>query len=169
MLRKSESKSSKKDLISKSKKMEKEGSHVGSKWNKTNVLIEDQMLSRYIPVTQRFSLLALKSMLNNFKMVYVKPVKGTYGNGIMRVEKQEENGEITFDYQAGTKKKHFDSFLNLYRSIMNHKMKRKYLIQQGIHLLKYHKCLFDIRIMVQKSSKGIWKSTGIIGLSLIHI
>jgi hypothetical protein len=45
---------------------------------------------------------------------------------------------------------------------MKNKMKREYIVQQGIHLLKYNECIFDFRIMVQKNAKGIWESTGII-------
>ncbi|WP_221413080.1 YheC/YheD family protein, partial [Peribacillus simplex] len=38
-----------------------------------------------------------------------------------------------------------------------------YLIQQGIHLLRYQGRPFDLRVLTQRSPSGQWVSTGIIG------
>lgn len=145
------------------KKIQKKGQYVGSKWNKTNVLLENHKISKFIPKTRKLNQSVLNSMLNEFKMIYVKPINGTYGIGVIRVEKHEENGKTTFHYQQGTEKKHLKSLPALYQTIMKNKMKRSYIAQQGIHLLKYKSRLFDLRIMVQRNIKGIWESTGIIG------
>ena len=145
------------------KKMRKAGQYVGSKWNKTNVLLQSRKISRFIPKTRKLNQSVLNTMLNEFKMIYLKPINGTYGKGVIRVEKHQENGKITFQYQQGTEKKHLGSLSALYRTVMKNKMRRSYIAQQGIHLLKYKNCLFDLRIMVQRNLKGVWESTGIIG------
>jgi glutathione synthase/RimK-type ligase-like ATP-grasp enzyme len=150
-------------IAEKLKNLQKSGVYIGSKWIKTNVLLRNPFISRFIPKTKKLKLLVLKTMLDEFKMVYIKPINGTYGIGVMRVEKQKENGHNTFNYQQGTVKRHFSTLPALYRSIMKSKMKREYIAQQGIHLLKYNSCLFDLRIMVQKNLKGVWETTGIIG------
>jgi len=143
--------------------MPKSGQCVGSKWSKTNVLLQNRLTRKYIPKTRKLNQKVLTAMLNEFKMIYLKPINGTYGKGVIRVEKHLKNGLITFHYQQGTDKKRFLAFPGLYQTIMKHKMKREYIVQQGIHLLKYKKRLFDLRIMVQRNLKGIWESTGIIG------
>lgn len=145
------------------KKMRKAGQYVGSKWNKTNVLLQSRKISRFIPKTRKLNQSVLNTMLNEFKMIYLKPINGTYGKGVIRVEKHQVNGKITFQYQQGTEKKHLGSLSALYRTVMKNKMRRSYIAQQGIHLLKYKNCLFDLRIMVQRNLKGVWESTGIIG------
>jgi glutathione synthase/RimK-type ligase-like ATP-grasp enzyme len=144
-------------------KMQKSGQYVGSKWSKTNVLLHNRLIRRFIPKTRKLNQIVLNEMLNEFKMIYLKPINGTYGKGVIRVEKQKEFGKITFHYQQGTKKKQFTTISALHQTIMKKKMKRKYIAQQGIHLLKYNNCLFDLRIMVQKNLKGVWETTGIIG------
>ncbi|QGQ96476.1 YheC/YheD family protein [Paenibacillus psychroresistens] len=150
-------------LAEKVRKLTKTGEYIGSKWGKTNVLLHNRYLSRFIPVTRKLNESIVKEMLNEFEMIYLKPIKGTYGQGVMRVEKHSINGRIIFSYQQGTDKKRFLDFPTLYQKIKQKKLKRKYIAQQGIHLLKYNKCLFDLRIMVQKNLKKVWETTGIIG------
>jgi glutathione synthase/RimK-type ligase-like ATP-grasp enzyme len=150
-------------LIEKLKKNVKSGRYVGSKWNKTNVLLENKEMSKFVPTTQKLDPLVLKSMLNEYKMVYLKPINGTYGKGVIRAEKHGEGEPAAFHYQMGMRRRNFISFPALYGSIKENKMKRKYIVQQGIHLLTYNKRLFDLRIMVQKNLQGIWETTGIIG------
>jgi glutathione synthase/RimK-type ligase-like ATP-grasp enzyme len=149
-------------LIKKLRKLQAIGQYIGSKWKINNVLLANKQISRFIPKTEKLEESVLISMLNEYKMVYLKPIKGTYGKGVIRVEKQQEDEKTTFFYQQGTEKKRFLSLPALFMSIMKNKMKRKYIVQQGIHLLKYNECIFDLRIMVQKNPKGKWETTGII-------
>ncbi|MEX2462389.1 MAG: YheC/YheD family protein [Paenibacillaceae bacterium] len=144
-------------------KMQKHGQYVGSKWNKTNVLLQDRYISKYIPKTRKLNQSVFNSMLNKFLMIYLKPINGTYGKGVIRVAKQLNREKITFHYQQGSEKKRFLTLRDLYQAVMKNKMKRKYIAQQGIHLLKYNNRLFDLRIMVQRDLKGSWETTGIIG------
>ncbi|REK64053.1 MAG: ATP-binding protein [Cohnella sp.] len=133
--------------------------NVLSKWLKTKALLKDPKIRKLVPETRRMNEKTLRSMLNRYAMVYVKPIAGTYGNGVMRVERA--NGVYT--YQTGEKKRTFSSFASLYRSILRHKRKRPYLVQKGIRLLKYKGRRFDIRVMVQRNLQGTWEKTGIIG------
>ncbi|GGE00664.1 hypothetical protein GCM10010911_69480 [Paenibacillus nasutitermitis] len=99
-------------------------------------------------------------MLNDYRMVYVKPELGTFGNGVIRVENQD--GHYTF--QLGTRLRAFTSFEAMATALQASAIKsRSYLIQRGIHLLKHRKRRFDIRVMVQKNARNDWESTGIIG------
>ncbi|MDB5054413.1 MAG: endospore coat-associated protein [Bacilli bacterium] len=105
-------------IIEKLKNIKNSGQHIGSKWNKTNVLLGNREISKYIPKTKKLNQFVLKSMLDEFKMVYLKPINGTYGNGVIRVEKHEEGEEVTFHYQMGIEKKNFLSLPSLYRYII---------------------------------------------------
>jgi glutathione synthase/RimK-type ligase-like ATP-grasp enzyme len=95
-------------------------------------------------------------------MVYVKPNVGSYGNGVIRVEWREV-GDRPYRYQAGLQVRQFQTFEGLQQSLGNVTKHRKYLVQQGIHLLTFKRIRFDIRVMVQRNPQGTWVTTGIIG------
>lgn len=133
--------------------------NVLSKWLKTNAILRDPMIRTFVPDTRRMNRNSLLAMLNLYSMVYIKPDAGTYGKGVMRVERQ--NG--SYSYQHGNRKRAFRSYDSLYQSILRHKRNRPYLVQKGIHLLKYKGRPFDIRVMVQRNPSRAWETTGMIG------
>lgn len=133
--------------------------YVLSKWLKTKAILKDPKIRMVVPETRRMSKKSLQQMLNRYSMVYIKPKMGTYGKGVMRVER----GNGSYWYQTEEKKRVFGSFPSMYRSILRNKRKRPYLVQKGIHLLKYKGRRFDIRVMVQRNRKQAWEMTGMIG------
>lgn len=133
--------------------------NVLSKWLKTKAILKDPEVRKLVPDTRRMTRDSLRAMLSRYGMVYIKPEAGTYGKGVMRVESRGGS----YSYQAEEKKRIFNSFDAMYRSILRHKRKRPYLVQKGIHLLKYKGRAFDIRVMVQRNRARAWETTGIIG------
>ncbi|PQP84092.1 endospore coat-associated protein [Paenibacillus sp. PCH8] len=59
---------------------------VSSKWAKTAVLQRSRNVNEYIPVTRKYSRQTLERMTELFESNYIKPDRGTYGNGVMRVK-----------------------------------------------------------------------------------
>lgn len=116
-----------------------------------------------MPATRVMTKAALQTMLNQHRMVYVKPDMGSFGQGVMRVEKITSSKGTQYLYQHGDRPRAFSSFDRLYRAIGGSKIKKNYLVQKGIHLLKFRQRRFDIRVMIQKSPKGAWEATGLIG------
>ncbi|AOZ93109.1 YheC/YheD family protein [Paenibacillus crassostreae] len=135
---------------------------ITSKWIKTNALLGNQAISRFIPLTLRLTKKNLSDMLAAYGMVYIKPEHGTHGNGVIRAELIKERN-ASFQYQLDVNKKTFRNYDSFYQSLRKLTKKKSYLVQRGIHLLKYNKRRFDIRVMVQLSPKGTWETTGIIG------
>ncbi|MHA7964918.1 YheC/YheD family protein [Paenibacillus sp. CAU 1782] len=133
---------------------------VRSKWAKTKVLMKSPRLAPSIPLTKVFNRDSLRSLLQNYEMVYVKPMSGTFGKGVIRVESTHDS---SFRYQTGTNEQNASSFDELYRGLRRITGTRKYLVQQGIHLLKHRKRRFDLRVMVQRNPRGSWETTGVIG------
>ncbi|RED52703.1 YheC/YheD family protein [Cohnella lupini] len=135
---------------------------VRSKQAKTDVLLRDPVLTEYVPSTRDFSPSTVEEMLEKYGMIYVKPVNGTYGSGVIRIEKDTENVQPYF-FQSGEKKYAFGNFDEMYRKLLTVKKNKSYLSQQGIELLKFSGRRFDLRVMVQKNPKGNWETTGMIG------
>jgi len=136
---------------------------LGSKWSKTKILMRSKDMSRYVPVTVKLNKGSLQKMLNLYKMVYVKPEFGTMGMGVIRVEKFAVRGKFAYRCQLGFQSHTFHQYDQLYRMIEKIKLKRGYLVQRGIHLLKFKQRPFDVRVMVQQSPAGRWETTGVIG------
>ncbi|EJW18825.1 YheC/YheD family protein [Paenibacillus alvei] len=130
-----------------------------SKWKKTKIL-QDSSLRTYIPKTSVYSALRLKEMLNQYQMVYVKPDLGTHGKGVMRVTQRANN---SFELREGTSTATFTDIESLTARIKKRIGKRKYLIQQGIHMLTHRGRKFDLRVFVQKNLNNKWEVMSILG------
>jgi glutathione synthase/RimK-type ligase-like ATP-grasp enzyme len=135
---------------------------IRSKWAKTDALLADPVIREYVPATRSFDRSNVEQMLDQYGMIYVKPIYGTFGNGVIRIEKRTDDAEPYF-FQSGERKYAFASFDEMYRKLLVVKKRRDYIAQQGIHLLKFAGRRFDLRVMVQKNPLSRWETTGIIG------
>lgn len=134
--------------------------HLRSKWLKTKAILHDPFVRGLVPDTRRLTRESLGAMLNRYRMIYVKPSSGTFGQGVMRVERA---GGV-YAYQSGERKRAFRSLGALHASIRRRQRGRAYLAQRGIRLLKYKGRRFDIRVMAQRNPRTrAWEATGIIG------
>ncbi|WP_409342343.1 YheC/YheD family protein [Paenibacillus sp. MBLB4367] len=136
--------------------------HVVSKWAKTEALLEYESIKPFIPKTMRMTAGNLRDMLEQLRMVYVKPDKGTYGGGVMRVEITGGEQPL-YRYQLGERVRKYRTYPALFRNIRRSAGRRSYLAQKGIHLLTYKNRRFDLRVMVQLNPQKNWETTGIIG------
>ncbi|WP_373230419.1 YheC/YheD family protein [Cohnella sp.] len=135
---------------------------VRSKWAKTDVLLADPLLKEYVPKTRIFKRATVEQMLQQYEMIYVKPIYGTFGNGVIRIEKNSGAARPYF-FQSGEHKYSFATFDAMYLKLLQIKKKKAYLCQQGIHLLEYSGRRYDLRVMVQKNPRLHWEATGMIG------
>lgn len=150
---------------------------VASKWAKTQVLLQNQQVSPYIPLTQKYTRATLGNMLENTPLVYIKPDRGTYGNGVMNVQRHGEPdapaGEqpaegppctgVEYTLRYGIRSETYANLDALHLAILRHTRGKFYIIQQGIVTLKYEERQFDLRILTQKTPYRNWETTGIIG------
>jgi len=128
-----------------------------SKWTKTKWLLNSVKAQKYVPKTLRFSRSNLEIILSQFPTVYFKPTNGTGGFNIIRIKKLA-NGYLL---QHSSEKIHCSTFGALYRQLRKHAKRRPYLLQKGIKLAAVNGNPFDIRVMVQKSKNGTWRSTAL--------
>ncbi|WP_246096547.1 YheC/YheD family protein [Paenibacillus sinopodophylli] len=144
---------------------------VADKWAKSEVLRGDPVLVRHLPQTKLLTEKSLSEMLQKWGMVYAKPIRGSQGNGVMRVElksrKRSNGGDGVsgkkYVYQLGEKRHVFSSYETFYRSFRRTIKGKGYLVQKGIRLLKHEGRPFDIRLVMQQSPQGIWEATGTLG------
>ncbi|WP_231637329.1 YheC/YheD family protein [Paenibacillus sp. FJAT-27812] len=141
--------------------------YIPDKWAKTEVLKNDAEIKKHLPLTQILSESGLREMLGKWRMVYVKPTRGSRGRGVMRVEaiegKEAGRSARSYAYQLGEKRLTFGTYKAMYRSILSQVKGNAYLVQKGIQLLKHKGRPFDIRLVVQQAPRGGWEATATVG------
>ncbi|ANS77332.1 hypothetical protein AWM70_19045 [Paenibacillus yonginensis] len=143
---------------------------VSSKWEKTKVLSRNSRLNSYIPDTRPFSAEQLQLMLEQYNTVFIKPDRGTYGIGVMSIERYQDNPSSTdtdspwlYKLRYGIESRVFGSLGEMHEILAERMNGKFYVIQRGIALLTYESRKFDLRVLVQKNLKGAWETTGFIG------
>ncbi|NMI04943.1 YheC/YheD family protein [Paenibacillus sp. SZ31] len=131
---------------------------LASKWRKTAALLKYPVAAVHIPQTKAFNSGNLLHMLSRYGMVYVKPIVGGGGYGVIRVSA----GGGTYRYTHMKTTRSFASFSQMYRSLVRVKARRRYLIQQGIHLATIQGRPVDYRVKVVKTERG-WVFRSLVG------
>lgn len=129
------------------------------KLGKHNFMKRFNAINTFLPDTRIASKSNIKTMIRLYESLYLKPDEGTGGHGIYKITKTK-NG---YSLRSGTTSRDFNSIDALYGSLHISFKQIKYVVQQGIDLLKHNKRAFDIRVMVQKNRNKILIPTGIVG------
>ncbi len=121
-------------------------------------LLQNRFASN-LPVTTRYTRPQLRSMMDRFRSLYIKPQSGSVGKGIIRITRKKTAGWMVQLPHAS-----FVTGKQKAEAKVNHFVKRRnYLIQQAIPLAKYNGNPYDIRVTVQRGSSGNWQVTGMYG------
>ncbi|WP_261302109.1 YheC/YheD family endospore coat-associated protein [Paenibacillus andongensis] len=138
-----------------------------NKWTLFGWLNSAKESKPYIPDTlQLNSANDLTQLLRKHAVLYLKPVKGKAGRGIMRIDRlTTANGRRNYRLSRQEDKKMTYSYHNSTDELWNewnkHRGTHDYIVQQGIALTRYKDRAYDLRALVQKTSKGVWSVSGI--------
>jgi len=136
--------------------------HFFDKQSLFNMLESRPEVEGFLPETRKLDTLArLKTFCTVYPFVYLKPVLGKAGKGIMRLEQVNGKWHLQRVYEQKVITRHFSSLESVWRYLKKLTNKKKYIIQQGIPLACYRGRPFDVRVLVQKNGKGEWGVTGI--------
>jgi len=113
----------------------------------------------HLPATVRYSKGQLKRMMERYAGLFIKPVSGSVGKGILQLVKV--NGGT---WKLKGRGKPVTAHADKIRSIVHRAVGgRRYLIQQAIRLARYRGRPYDIRVTVQKGGDGHWHVVGMFG------
>ncbi|WP_164472757.1 YheC/YheD family protein [Cohnella candidum] len=132
--------------------------YVTSKLKKNGILLQNKEIRSHIPPTRSFTVKRFQTMLRRYGMVYLKPVHGLKGIGIMRAEKTGR----AYRLRQGVTAVRFRSFRELRHHVVRRIRRKSYLVQRGIWTLRSGGRPFDFRIMVQLNERKKWEVTGIV-------
>jgi glutathione synthase/RimK-type ligase-like ATP-grasp enzyme len=135
--------------------------------NKTEVfdaLKVDSSLQAYLPESYLFkNYQMLKSMCARHKVVFLKPIVGSLGKGIIRIVRERGRYVCHFSNVNGTIKQNYANLSSLFKLISGKLKRAKFQIQQGVNLISAGGSPVDFRALVQRDDKGEWKITSIVG------
>ncbi len=131
------------------------------KWKTFRILSRYPELKEHIPDTERVQTAqSIHDMLEKWQAVFVKPVNGSQGKNIIRIEKGKQ--EYSYQYQMN-QKMHRGSASDLRRVFF--RLRRvmsgqTHIVQQQIRLLRVENRVADVRVVVQKNRFNHWQVTG---------
>ncbi|ASA20291.1 YheC/YheD family protein [Paenibacillus donghaensis] len=127
-------------------------------------LRQDPTLQRYLPESHLLNGYAvMKRMCGQYASVFLKPVRGSLGKGILRISKEEGGGyRLLSTTPLGTRKQIYPTLTKLFQSIAPKMKTTRYQIQQGLPLMELGRRPVDFRALVQKNGTGKWGVTSIV-------
>lgn len=139
---------------------------MANKWITYQILNKSPQVAPYLPSTQLFTdQHTLMQMLNRKQTVYIKPINGTGGRGIIRIAPIGANlFEVQGrDLQRRMMRTRKVNAVTLNKLLQPIRKERRNIMQQGINTRLPNGRVHDFRALVQKNGEGIWEVTGIAG------
>jgi hypothetical protein len=138
-----------------------------NKWSLFEWLNKSAHTRKYIPATEQLSSpFRLERLLRNHPVVYLKPIKGKAGKGIMRLERKigkynQPEYELCVQSNKEMVYRVHQSIDSLWKDVDERRGTKEYIMQQGITLTSYNSRAYDLRVLIQKNALGAWSVTGI--------
>jgi hypothetical protein len=117
----------------------------------------------YLPESHSFkNSTQLRTMCTRYRSVFLKPITGSLGKGIIRITKSASGFQVALSSMNGVNKVNYSS-LNALISGLSGKLKTgKYQIQQGVDLIAVGGRPVDFRALVHKNITGKWAVSSIV-------
>ncbi len=127
-------------------------------------LRQEPALQRYLPESHALSGFPLiKRMCAHYPVVFLKPVRGSLGKGILRISREEGGSyRLQTTTTLGTRTISYPSLAKLFRAVAPKMRTTRYQIQQGLSLIEVGRRPVDFRALVQKNGTGKWGVTSIV-------
>ncbi|WP_324616499.1 YheC/YheD family endospore coat-associated protein [Paenibacillus bouchesdurhonensis] len=136
------------------------------KWTVYTLLSHKPRFKRHLPETKTFQTMNdVYKIMRSHPSVYIKPMQGTGGRGILRVDRISPDFYLLQGRKLNREiipaQKVHKAKLGSY--LMRWKAKKRYLVQQGIEIKLPNGRVHDYRMLVQKNGSGHWEVTGCVG------
>lgn len=129
-----------------------------------SALHNDSSVRRHLPESHLFTNFEqLNKMSKRYGSVFLKPVTGSLGKGIIRVSSSGAQVLCQHNSLTGTTSKKYPSLKKAFPTIRSKVRGKRYLIQQGLKLITVQKRPVDFRALVQRNETATWTITSIVG------
>jgi len=138
-----------------------------NKWVVYRTLGKVTSFRPHLPITKLYeSPDDVKELLKKFQTVYLKPINGTGGRGILRIDRDRDSSLLLQgrNHSRSIVTPRRVSRNNLPSAIGNWDMHGdRYIVQQGLNIKLPNGRIHDYRMLVQKNGSGNWEVTGCAG------
>ncbi|SDN04598.1 YheC/D like ATP-grasp [Paenibacillus sp. yr247] len=131
---------------------------IANKWSKFAVLLRHAGVAKHIPDMRRFSASNLQVMLRQYLFVVAKPIIGTGGSGVVKIQKTS-NGYLLHNSET---KRTFRTWKGLFSALNRIRQNRPFMLQQGIHLATIDGRPVDYRVKLAKAGRS-WIIRAVVG------
>jgi hypothetical protein len=133
------------------------------KWEAYQLLSQDPRMAPHLPETAQLTKAAVAlAMAGRHPVIYIKPVAGSAGRGIMRC-RLAAPGLLCVQYisrETGARRESHVNASQLDQWLAGRRRPNRYIVQQGLSLAVFHGRPADVRVLVQKDDSGLWQVTG---------
>jgi hypothetical protein len=127
------------------------------KWQLYDRLSKYSALRKYMPETVPFSNFKdVISMLNKHKFIFLKTFHGSKGYEVISIKRVNRKYKLNY-YDNGVKEIILNKIKEVEKFVYNFMEGSKFIVQQGIDLLKYEDHNTDLRVFIQKDEEGLWQ------------
>lgn len=119
---------------------------------------------RYLPESHAYTGTAqLRKMCLRYRSVFLKPITGSLGKGIIRITRKPSGGYTVDTSSVGTTaKQSYASLDALIRALSGKLRVNRYQVQRGLELIRVGNRPVDFRALVQKDRSGKWNVTSVV-------
>lgn len=118
---------------------------------------------QYLPMTKKYNTpRLLQSMLRTYPVLYLKPIHGSEGRGIIRLLRNTQGYIMDQTTLSSYDRQHFKKLSKMVKYLSPKLRKKTYLIQQGIDFIEWNGATIDFRALLQKNRFGNWKIISLI-------
>ncbi|MDF2721292.1 MAG: endospore coat-associated protein [Paenibacillus sp.] len=139
---------------------------IANKWGMYQFLAKSASIREYLPATRTYTdHRDVLELLQHHRRLYMKPINGTGGRGILRIEKQR-NGHILLQGRQQNRRIIAPKLVSpkqLPGALAGWGSSARYLVQQGINTKLPDGRVHDYRLLIQKTGSGEWEVTGCAG------
>lgn len=134
-----------------------------SKWKMYQSLSGDETLKSYLPYTEIMTNTAqVFELLDAYNRIYIKPLLGLRGHGIIRLTKESEVYLIELRQQNENNLIRCSGAEEATENLKNLLGAQPCMLQQGIELIRINNRLIDFRCVMQKNGLGLWECKAIV-------
>ncbi|MEF3307603.1 YheC/YheD family protein [Paenibacillus sp. GYB004] len=137
-----------------------------NKWGMHQFLAKSSRIRPHLPATKQYAdHRDLTEFIRNHRHIYLKPINGTGGRGILRISRQP-NGQFYVQGRDQNRRIVAPKLLTekqLPGQLASWNVAGRYLIQQGIQSRLPDGRVHDFRLLIQKNGSGEWEVTGCAG------
>lgn len=135
-----------------------------NKWQAHQLLRQDQVVAPHLPETHLLEEGAqLLDLLGRYPTAYIKPINGSLGKGIMRVEPAARR-RLKLRYispRTGRLRELLATPEEVDEWLDDEEREGQYIVQQGLALDLFEARPVDLRLLLQKDGSGEWGVTGL--------